>query len=185
MKGQYNTILTPHDIEFQLNDRSIYYSETVSVPEELDIDAVVKASRIAFENIISDIEFDEEVETETNVRKASDNRDVFVSFYMRPGRPDGGENVGIAAIAGELMGVLAMDEPDVCIAIARRSEKLVMMNSEREEAEGDGPDTMEFEVSGRTCHECGSDDTVLQVTDGEQWLACNECGWEYFLGSND
>lgn len=124
-------VAAPDRMDFSYNEEGIVYEE-VYIADDGDIaqKATDTTQEIA-KAFVNNLEDEEGDNIDVDVTTEADEHYATVTVTITPGRPEGAENIGLAAIAGELMGTLAISDPmmwDVVVKSTEGSAKDMLAN---------------------------------------------------------
>lgn len=117
------SVAIPDEIDVNIDDESIEYSEVYEAEDKetaLRVAETTEALAKTFATNMEEVDGDEiDIDVDTEV----DGDTITVDVVITPGRPEGAENIGIAAVAGEVMGTLSVADPLMWKAVVNSTEK--------------------------------------------------------------
>lgn len=105
--------LMPYTFECVWDKDKFRYTERARVPDDLDADEVAATTEQKMLLAFDSVDFPEQVDTVCKVESIKAGTQVQAVIEIRPGRPEGFENIGIRLIGAELMTQIAADDKEV------------------------------------------------------------------------
>lgn len=104
--------LLPYTFDCQWNGEKFKYTERAQVPEYADAENIALVTQQKLELAFQEIDFPEQVETLVEVESIKAGTQVQAMMEIRPGRPEGYENLGVRLLCSELMTQVAADDEE-------------------------------------------------------------------------
>jgi len=115
-------MVMPDRIFFNLNEDSIEYEEVYIAEDVEKAKTVAEKTKSLADSYVKELEKEDGDRISIDAQVNVEDRYVTVNILIHPGKPKGAENLGVAAIAGEVMGILAMTDPDMWNTVVSATE---------------------------------------------------------------
>jgi len=115
-------VAIPDEMMFSMDDDSITYTESYEADSDGLAEDVAETTEELAMLYAKHLEDEDGDSINVDVDTWTDGKYVNVEVVIQPGKPEGAENIGLAAIAGEIMATLAVADPLMWNTVVKATE---------------------------------------------------------------